>query len=84
MPQNPSGPSIDAGSRFADRRAFPRFAFDAYAEMVEPIAKMRVIGHVIEISQGGCFIELSDTPAARIVVRLRIDKDTHHSVLGRG
>lgn len=75
LPSRPAPQPPDAGSRFADRRAFPRFSFDAYAELTEPIAKLRRVGRVTEISQAGCFFELSDAPPANLIVELRVEKE---------
>lgn len=73
MAKNSSGQSIDAGSRFANRRAFPRFAFDAHAELSDPIIKSSAIGRVVEISQGGCFVDVPDPNAISPIVQLRIE-----------
>lgn len=72
MAQNPPGQIPDAGSRFADRRTVPRFAFDAPAELLEPIERAHIFGRVTEISQKGCFAEVPDPFAAGPVVRLKI------------
>jgi hypothetical protein len=62
----------DAGSRFADRRSAPRFAFVAPVEMVDPITKTRASGQIIEISQHGCFAEVPNPPTIGSVIQLRI------------
>jgi hypothetical protein len=65
----------DAGSRFAERRVFPRFPFVAGAEMTDPLTKAITSGRVTEISQSGCFAEISNQPAAGSVIQLRVQKD---------
>ena len=42
--------------------------------MVEPIDKLRFLGRAIEISEGGCFIELADAPPVNLTAQLRIEK----------
>ena len=74
LPSDPSEQIPDEGSRFADRRRFPRFAFGASAEIAEPIEKLRFLGRAIQISQGGCFVELSEAPTVNLTAQLRIDK----------
>lgn len=66
---------LDAGSRLAVRRRFPRFVFDARAELADPIAKSKLPGRVIEISQGGCFVAASEPPPVGSIIKLQIDKD---------
>jgi len=74
MPSDPSTQAPDAGSRFATRRRFPRFALDRPAELVEPIEKLRFLGRATEISEGGCFIEVSNAPNVNLTTQLRIEK----------
>jgi len=74
LPSDPSEQVPDAGSRFAHRRRFPRFTLDAHAETIEPIEKLRFLGRAIEISEGRCFIALSDAPPVNQIVQLRIEK----------
>ena len=66
----------DAGSHFAERRTVPRFAFDAHAEMSDPLVKLRALGRVTEISRGGCFVVAPDRPTVSSVIQLRIEKDS--------
>ena len=62
--------------RFSERRRFPRFEFDARAELTDPIAISNTVGRTIEISKGGCFVSASETPAVSSIVKLQIDKDS--------
>ena len=64
----------DAGSRFAERRSAPRFAFITPLEMTDPITKSHSAGRVIEISQHGCFAEAENLLTVDSVVQLRIHK----------
>jgi len=73
MADTPLAHSPDAGSRFAHRRRFPRFAFDAQAEMSDPLIQLRVLGRVTEISVGGCFVAAPDPPAVSSVVQLVLE-----------
>ena len=49
MKRNSSKQRLDAGSRFAQRRSCPRFAFDAPIEIVNPITKIRTAGRVTNL-----------------------------------
>jgi hypothetical protein len=64
----------DAGSRFAQRRTEPRFAFIAQLEMTDPITKSHITGRVTEISQHGCFAEADNLRTVDSVVQLRVHK----------
>jgi PilZ domain len=65
----------DAGSRFAERRAVPRFAFVASLEIDEPLSNTRISGRVTEISQKGCRAELADALPVNSFIQLRIKRD---------
>lgn len=65
----------DAGSRFANRRSAPRFAFVAPVEVTDPITKTQASGQVVEVSQHGCFVEVPNPPTVGSVIQLRIQKN---------
>jgi hypothetical protein len=62
----------DAGSRFAERRLVPRFAFVAPIEMTDPVSKSHIVGRATEISQHGCFAEAENLLPVDCIVQLRI------------
>lgn len=64
----------DAGSRFAERRVFPRFEFDAPVELTDPVRRTHISGRVTEIGQLGCFAESESLLTVNSVVQLRIHK----------
>jgi PilZ domain len=64
---------LGTGSRPDLRRSCPRFAFSAPVEIVNPITKTRMSGHVTTLSQQGCFAEVSSVQIVGSVVQLRIE-----------
>jgi PilZ domain len=62
----------DAGSRFGERRAVPRFAFIAPLEIDEPITGTHMSGRVTEISQKGCRAEVANPLPVNSIIQLRI------------
>jgi hypothetical protein len=62
----------DAGSRFPERRSFPRYQVDALAEIVEPISKTHLSGRVSQISEGGCYISLENGLPSKTIFQIRI------------
>ncbi len=65
----------DAGSRFGERRAVPRFAFIASLEIDEPLSDTRISGRVTEISQKGCLAQVANPLPANSFVQVRIKRD---------
>jgi hypothetical protein len=66
---------LDAGTRFPDRRAAPRFAFDAHLEMTDPVEHSQTTGRVTVLSQKGCFARTQAPMAHGTVVQIRIQHD---------
>ncbi len=66
---------LNAGERFPERRAAPRFDFDAHFEIVDPLEQTKIAGRVTVISQKGCFALTQEPFNQRGVVRTRIRKD---------
>ncbi|MGB0034848.1 MAG: PilZ domain-containing protein [Candidatus Acidiferrales bacterium] len=67
-----TGAPPDAGSRYAERRSVPRYAFMAAAEVVEPISKTRFPAQITEISVKGCFVKAPEPLTRNTVFKLRI------------
>jgi hypothetical protein len=65
----------DAGSRYAERRAAPRFELVAPVEITEPISKTYTEGRVVDVSQHGCFAEVVSSLTKNSIVQLRIRRD---------
>lgn len=66
---------LSAGARFPERRAVPRFAFDANLAITDPVEQTQVAGRVTVLSQKGCFARTQSPMTQRAVVRLQIQKD---------
>lgn len=65
----------DAGSRFAERRSVPRFAFSAAVVLTDPFTKTDISGRITEISQKGCLAEVHNPLPPNSVVQLRVEPD---------
>jgi hypothetical protein len=65
----------DAGTRFADRRAVPRYPFVATVELYEPIGRIRLSGRTSEIGLNGCYVDILNPLPAKTVCQLRIERD---------
>ncbi len=66
---------LNAGERFPERRAAPRFEFNAHLEIVDPLEQIKIAGQVTVLSQKGCFAQTQTRIQDRGVVRARIRKD---------
>jgi len=66
---------IDAGARFAERRATPRYALIAPTEIVEPIANVHLTGRTAEIGLGGCYVDVTNPLPKGTIVQLSIQRD---------
>jgi PilZ domain len=66
----------DAGTRFADRRAVPRYPFVAAIEMFEPIARIRIAGRTSEIGLNGCYVDILNPLPEKTVCQIRIERDS--------
>jgi hypothetical protein len=64
-----------AGSRYPERRCFPRYEINAATEIVEPISKTKLSGHVSQISQSGCYIRVENGLPAKTIFQIRILHD---------
>jgi hypothetical protein len=65
---------IEAGARFAQKRAVPRYPFAANATLREPITRKELAGKTSDISLNGCFIESVDQFPPKTIVRVRVDR----------
>jgi hypothetical protein len=66
---------LEAGARFAERRATPRYALIATADIVEPISKMRLSGRTAEFGLGGCYVDTLNTLPKGAVIKLSIERN---------
>jgi len=64
----------NSGSRFAERRATPRFRFSANIDISDPVTKTHTSGCVTEIGLRGGFVEVETPPPVQSVVQVRIHK----------
>jgi hypothetical protein len=71
----PQDRTIDAGSRFAERRSVPRYPFSGRAVVVEPLARVQLPAQVSEISVKGCYLESIDGLPKNVVVQVLIHRD---------
>jgi PilZ domain len=67
--------SANAGARFAERRAWPRYALIAVVQIVEPVAGIQLSGRTAEISFGGCYVDILNTLPKGTVIQLSIQRD---------
>ena len=67
---------IEAGTRFAKKRAAPRYPFSARAIIVEPIARSEVSATTSDISVKGCFLESVDPLPINTVIQISIEQST--------
>lgn len=70
-----SNPAPDAGSRYAERRSVPRYRTSAPAEVLEPLAELRISGSVTEISLHGAYVSGAELLPAHAVFQMRIHGD---------
>ena len=63
------------GGPHDERRAVPRFALIATADVIEPVSQTRMSGRVSEIGLHGCYIDILNTLPAGTDVRVRISTD---------
>jgi hypothetical protein len=67
--------TIDAGSRFAEKRSVPRYPFSGRAVVLEPLTRVQLPAQVSEISVKGCYLESVDGLPKSTVVQLLIHRD---------
>jgi hypothetical protein len=65
---------ISAGARYPERRAAPRFAFDAHLQVTDPVEQKQTAGRVSVLSQKGCFARVQAPMNRRAVVQVQIRK----------
>lgn len=70
---NPPGIG-DAGARFANRRAVPRYPLIAAVEIIEPLERTTISGRTSEAGLNGCYIEMTNPLPPKTVVQLRITR----------
>ena len=69
------GGRLSAGARFPERRAAPRFAFDATLQISDPVEQRQIAGRVTVLSQKGCFGRTQTPMTHPEVVRVTIQTD---------
>jgi hypothetical protein len=67
--------TINAGSRFAEKRSVPRYPFSARAVIMEPLTRVQLPTQVSEISVKGCYLESVDVLPKNTVVQIVIHRD---------
>jgi hypothetical protein len=65
---------IEAGSRFAQKRSVPHYAFAARAVILEPLTRAEQSTRTSDISLNGCYLESVDQFPPNTVVRIRIEQ----------
>jgi hypothetical protein len=65
----------DAGDRFDERRAVPRYPLKAEIEVFEPIERIKLTAQVSEIGLNGCYIQMAAPLQQHTVIQLIIQKD---------
>jgi hypothetical protein len=73
MPDDPSKPASSPGS--GNRRAYPRYAFTAAADVTEVNSGARLAARATELSMGGCYLDMLNPFPPATLVRVRIVKD---------
>jgi hypothetical protein len=58
-----------------ERRAHPRYAFSAGAEVIDALSGARLNARVSDLSRGGCYVDSISPFAVGTEVKLRITKD---------
>ncbi len=59
----------DADTRFAQRRAVPRYPFVAPAEIFDPIPRIHLDGQLLQISLRGCYFATLNHSVIQLQVR---------------
>jgi len=65
---------IEAGARFGQKRAVPRYPFSALATISEPIIRTQHSGQISDISLKGCFVESIDQLAYGTVIVIHLER----------
>jgi hypothetical protein len=74
--QKDSGPKAAGGVDYANRRAVPRYAFIAEAELADDASSARMNVRTSELSLKGCYLDMLNLLPEGSTVHLRITKDT--------
>lgn len=62
----------DAGARYPQVRAMPRYRLVAQADIYEPLSRTRLQARTTEIGANGCYVDVTNPFARNTVVELRI------------
>ena len=71
----PTG-NAEAGSRFAERRSVPRYAYVTSVLIIEPLTQLRLRAQTSEISAKGCYIDKLDELPKNAVIQILIHRDS--------
>ena len=71
----PTG-NAEAGSRFAERRSVPRYAYATSVLIIEPLTQTRLPAQTSEISAKGCCIDKFDELPKNTVIQILIHRDS--------
>jgi hypothetical protein len=69
------GHSQDAGDRFVQRRAVPRYSMIVEVEVFEPIQGNKLTAHIADIGANGCYVRVPAPLQRDAVIQLLILKD---------
>ena len=64
-----------AERRSDERRRYPRFAFTATADIVEPQSNTHINGRTSDLGEGGCYVDTLSPFPRGTVVRVRISRE---------
>lgn len=65
----------DAGARYPQARATPRYPIIAQAQIYEPLSGARVEGRTTEIGVNGCYLKVVETFPRNTIIELRMGRN---------
>jgi hypothetical protein len=66
--------SVDAGSRYSERRSVPRYRAAGEAQLLEPLSNLRLAANLTEISLHGCYVSTAEPLPRHSVFQIRIER----------
>jgi PilZ domain len=63
---------LDAGARFGQTRAMPRYPLVAEAQIYEPLSRTRLHARTTEIGLNGCYVEVVNSLPRNTILELLI------------
>lgn len=73
--ENNYSSSVSSDPGLPERRKFPRYAFTATVEMVEPQSQTRIQGRTSDLSRGGCYVDSTSSFPIGSMLVIRLTKD---------